>query len=84
MAGPQPVWDRIVDRHGLVERDLSRLASWWHTDGDLGRDIECLTDMTRSRQAGFTGYRSTEQAFRDLLDRYRAERRIPGAPGVVG
>ena len=84
MAGLQPVWDRIVDRHGLVERDLSRLASWWHTDGDLGREIECLTDMTRSRQAGFTGYRSTEQAFRDLLDRYRAERLIPGAPGVVG
>ena len=84
MAGLQPVWDRIVDRHGLVERDLSRLASWWHTDGDLGREIECLTDMTRSRQAGFTGYRSTEQAFRDLLDRYRAERLIPGAPDVVG
>ena len=33
----------------------TRVASWWHTDGDLGRDMECLTDMTRSRAAGFTG-----------------------------
>jgi len=77
MAGLQPVWERVVDRHGLVERDLGRLASWWHTDGDLGRQIECLTDMTRSRRAGFTGYRDTLGAFRDLVDRYRAERILP-------
>ena len=27
----------IAARHGLVEPDLARVASWWHTDGDLGR-----------------------------------------------
>ena len=38
---------------------MSRLASWWHTDGDLGRDMECLTDMNKSKKAGFLGFRST-------------------------
>ena len=31
-------WRDIAAKHGLVEPDLARLASWWHTDADLGRD----------------------------------------------
>jgi len=77
MADAQPVWNAIVARHGLVEGDLTRLASWWHSDADLGRTMEVFADMGRSRAAGFTGYRDTERAFLDLFDRYRAERLIP-------
>ncbi|POH63753.1 MULTISPECIES: SDR family oxidoreductase [Cryobacterium] len=77
MTDAQPVWDRIVASHGLVESDLTRLASWWHSDADLGRTMEVFADMGRSRAAGFTGYRNTEQAFLDLFARYRAERLIP-------
>ncbi|WEO77405.1 SDR family oxidoreductase [Cryobacterium sp. SO2] len=77
MADAQPVWDRIVARHGLVEADLTRLASWWHSDADLGRTMEVFADMGRSRAAGFTGYRNTEHAFLELFARYRAERLIP-------
>ena len=77
MADAQPVWDAIVAKHDLVEADLTRLASWWHSDADLGRTMEVFADMSRSRAAGFTGYRNTEQAFLELFDRYRAERLIP-------
>ena len=49
-------WADIAAKHGLVEPDLGRVASWWHTDGDLGRDIEVLTDMNKSRTAGFTAH----------------------------
>ena len=49
MAGTEGVWRDIAARHGLVEPDLDRVASWWHTDGDLGRNIEVLTDMNKSR-----------------------------------
>ena len=77
MADAQPVWDRIVAKHDLVEADLNRLASWWHSDADLGRTMEVFADMGRSRAAGFTGYRDTEQSFLALFDRYRAERLIP-------
>ncbi len=77
MADAAPVWAELVADHDLVEPDLARVASWWHTDSDLGRDLEVIADMTRSRLAGFTGYVSTERALLRLLDRYRAERLVP-------
>ncbi|MFK5583231.1 SDR family oxidoreductase [Serinicoccus sp. LYQ131] len=77
MAGVEGAWAALVTEHGLVEPDLERVASWWHTDADLGRDMEVLADMTRSRLLGWTGYVSTERALLGLIDRYRAERLVP-------
>ena len=77
MAGMEPVWRGIAERHGLVEPDLSRVASWWHTDGDLGRDIEVLTDMNKSRRAGFTATRDTRASFFELVEQYRAAKVLP-------
>ncbi|MCS5497850.1 SDR family oxidoreductase [Cnuibacter physcomitrellae] len=70
-------WRTIAEENGLVEADVSRLASWWHTDGDLGRDIECFTSMDKSRQAGFLAFRTTPESFFDKVERYRAARIIP-------
>jgi nucleoside-diphosphate-sugar epimerase len=77
MADASPMWDAIVRKHSLQPNKLERLASWWHTDGDLGREVECFNSMTKSRLAGFHDYRDTAQAFRDLVARLRAERIIP-------
>ena len=77
MADMADAWKDLAARHGLAEPGLDRLASWWHTDADLGRNVEVLTDMSKSRLAGFTGYRRTEDAFRALFDRLRDERLIP-------
>ncbi|GAA4018590.1 SDR family oxidoreductase [Actimicrobium antarcticum] len=77
IAGDHDLWRAMAQRHGLAEPDLDRLASAWHTDLDLGRPIEVMTDMTRSRQRGFTGYQTTEDSFFDLFARLRAERLIP-------
>ena len=71
------VWKRIAERDGLAENDLSRLASPWHTDADLGRPIEVVTDMSKSRRIGFTSYIATDTAFFDLFERLRADRIIP-------
>lgn len=77
MAGDGPLWRRIAEQNGLAEPDLSRLASPWHTDADLGRPIEVITDMSKSRRLGFTAYRPTDDAFIALFDRLRVERLIP-------
>jgi hypothetical protein len=77
MAGTEDTWRAIVAKHDLVEPDLARVASWWHTDGDLGRNIEVLTDMNKSRAAGFTSSRDTRASFFRYADRYRAARIIP-------
>ncbi len=77
MADAGAVWAEIVAQHDLVEPDLARLASWWHTDADLGRDIEVVTDMSKSRLAGFTTHHRTVDSFRALFDRYTAARLVP-------
>jgi hypothetical protein len=77
MQGMDGVWAEIAGIHGLVEPELGRLASWWHTDADLGRDIEVVTDISKSRLAGFTAHHRTVDSFTALFDRYRAERLIP-------
>jgi nucleoside-diphosphate-sugar epimerase len=77
MQDDAAVWQRIAERDGLVEPDLSRLASPWHTDADLGRPIEVVTDMSKSRRLGFLDYRATDDAFFDLFQRLRSDRLIP-------
>ena len=70
-------WRRIAEEHDLVEPDLGRIASWWHTDADLGREMEALTDMNKSRTAGFTSSRDSRRSFFHHVDRYREARIIP-------
>jgi len=77
MVDDAKTWRRIAEREGLAEPDLSRLASPWHTDADLGRPIEVVTDMSKSRRLGFTGYQPTDDAFFALFERLRADRLIP-------
>lgn len=77
MADDADAWRTIADRAGLAEPDLSRLASPWHTDADLGRPFEVVTDMSKSRRLGFAGYQPTDDAFYTLFARLRADRLIP-------
>ncbi len=77
MANDAKVWRDIAGRHGLIEPDIERLASAWHTDADLGRPIEVVTDMSKSRRLGFTAYQATDDAFFALFEQLRADRLIP-------
>ncbi|SOB78499.1 Nucleoside-diphosphate-sugar epimerase [Sphingomonas guangdongensis] len=77
MADDAALWRDIAERDGLAEPDLTRLASPWHTDADLGRPIEVVADMSKSRRLGFTGYQRTDDAFFALFDRLRDARLIP-------
>jgi hypothetical protein len=77
MADAGEIWPEIVRRHGLRETDVETLASWWHTDADLGRTIETFTDMGRSRRLGFLGVRDTQSSFTSLFARLREERIVP-------
>lgn len=46
----------MVAEHGLKESNIGRLISPWHTDADLNRPIEVVTDMSKSRAMRFTAY----------------------------
>lgn len=79
MATMGPVWKSIASEHGLVEPNLDRLASAWHTDADLTREVECVYDLSKSRVLGFLEYQESVQSFYDLFDRLRLEKVIPSA-----
>jgi nucleoside-diphosphate-sugar epimerase len=77
MADDAEIWRTIAAKHQLAEADLSRLASPWHTDADLGRPIEVVTDMGKSRRLGFLDYQPTDDAVFSLFEQLRADRIIP-------
>lgn len=77
MADADVVWRQIAAKHNLVEPDISRLATWWHCDADFGRLVECISDMTRSRKAGFLDYQPSDETYLDLFRRLQSERIIP-------
>lgn len=77
MKNDHALWREIAGRNGLVEVDLDRLVSPWHTDLDLGRPIEVMTDMAKSRKLGFAAYQATDESFFDLFTQLRAARLIP-------
>lgn len=77
MANDAEIWNKIASAHKLKEADLSRLSSAWHTDLDLGRPIEVMTDMSKSRKMGFLVYQNTEDAFYRLFDSLREAKLIP-------
>ncbi len=77
LADAAPVWKQIAGKYHLAEADLNVLASPWHTDADLGRPVEVVTDMSKSRKLGFTSYQPTDESFFELFAKLREDRLIP-------
>ncbi|QRR02422.1 SDR family oxidoreductase [Dyadobacter sandarakinus] len=77
MAGDAEIWKEIALKYNLKETRIDRLASPWHTDLDLGRPMEVMTDMSKSRKLGFTVYQDTRDSFFDLFEKLRTEQLIP-------
>lgn len=77
MGHADEVWARLVKEHDLVPYRASELASWWHTDADLGRQVETFADMSKSRALGFLDYQDSPRSFTDLFELLRAKRIIP-------
>jgi len=77
MANATPLWKNLAAKYNLAIDDINTLASWWHTDADLGRTMETFTDMSKSRALGFTVYQQTKYSFLDLFQRLREASIIP-------
>jgi nucleoside-diphosphate-sugar epimerase len=77
MGGADQIWEKIVAKYNLTPYKASEIASWWHSDADLGRQVETFADMGKSRKAGFTEFSVTPDSFFELFDRLRVEKIIP-------
>ncbi len=77
MAGDAEVWAEMAKQFSLAEPDIATLISPWHTDADLGRPIEVVTDMTKSRTLGFLDYQASDEAFFQVFSTLRGSKLIP-------
>lgn len=77
MAGDADIWQDMAKQFSLAQADIQQLISPWHTDADLGRPIEVVTDMSKSRKLGFLDYQPSDEAFYGVFDRLRAGKLIP-------
>lgn len=77
MENDTDLWSEIAQKYRLQETSLNRLASAWHTDLDLGRPIEVMTNMAKSRKLGFNVFQDTEETFFELFDQLREGKLIP-------
>lgn len=77
MSGYNEIWKEIAQRGNLAVDSLERITSAWHTDLDLGRPLEVVTDMEASRTLGFTTFKSTRASFFELFDQLQKDNIIP-------
>jgi len=55
-------WDRIAHREG-IDRTTFGKAPWWFLQFVVGRNFNILISQSKARQAGWTGYQDTWEAF---------------------
>src|SRR3712207_9102185 len=49
MADKEPLWQRIVERHGLVQSDFGKLVNWSWADYLLRMDYDVILELDRKR-----------------------------------
>lgn len=83
MPAFEPIWRRVVERHGLRNLSLSELigSSWQFTDRAFAYGIEAPSDSVMSpiklRQAGFADCLDTEDAVLYWLAKMQTMRLLP-------
>ena len=77
MADKEPVWQRIIERHGLAQRPLTSVAQWPFADATLERTWDEILSTMKARQFGFHDFADSEATFQDRLGRYRAAKILP-------
>ena len=77
MSDKAPVWDRIVQRYGLLPHSYKDVVSWPYGDFVFTPEFDIISDTGKCRQFGFYEFADTEKMFFSLWDKYRAAKIFP-------
>ena len=77
MADKGPLWDSLVERHGLGRRPLDDLVDWAFADTLFAQTWDVISDTTKCRAFGFETFVDTEAMFIRRFDEMRKRRIIP-------
>ena len=76
MRDKAPLWDRLVQEHGLQPIPYDQLVAWKFGDSVFGSGYDMINSMTKARQFGFHDVVDTEDMFIRIFDELRANRVI--------
>ena len=77
MADKAPLWDAMVNKHGLKPYRFDEIAAWPFGDYVFNCDWDVMSNVTKSRLHGFHAVVDSEEMFVRLLGRFREERIVP-------
>ncbi|MDN4640840.1 SDR family oxidoreductase [Agreia sp. PsM10] len=77
MADKEPLWNAMIECHGLVATPYSDVSSWAFGDFVFAWDYDVISDSSKSRRAGFHEYVGTEAMFLRIFQDLRDQRLIP-------
>ena len=77
MSDKEPVWQRLVERHGLRPTPWADLVGWQFADFIWNSGYDNVSSTVKIRQAGFADCCDSEDRYLELLERLRVERIVP-------
>jgi nucleoside-diphosphate-sugar epimerase len=77
MADKEPLWDRMVARHGLAGNSYAAVSSWRFGDFVFRWDYDVIADGSKARRYGFHEHVDTKAMFLKIFHDLRERRVIP-------
>ena len=77
MSDKAPVWERIVERHGLRKTPYKDVALWTYGNFLFTPYWDFMSSMNKTRKYGFRETVDTEENFLDLFRRFQEARALP-------
>lgn len=77
MQEQQPLWQRMVQQHGLRATNVAKLVNWTWADYMLRTENDVLLELGKARRAGFHDCIDSEAALLDRIRELQVNRIIP-------
>lgn len=77
MADKQPVWEQIVEKHGLAERRLERVVQWGFGNFVFNTETDVILDDNKIYRHGFTRRCDSRESLFAAFDRLRERNILP-------
>ncbi|XXX78311.1 SDR family oxidoreductase [Sorangium sp. So ce134] len=77
MADKEPLWNAMIEKHGLARHPYRDVSSWGFGDAVFSWDYDVIADGSKARRFGFHEHVETEAMFREIFEDLRRRRIIP-------
>ena len=77
MADKAPLWDAMVEQHGLKPYRFDEVVAWPFGDYVFNCNWDVMTSVTKCRRHGFHEVVDSEEMFVRLLTQFRRQRIVP-------